>query len=238
MESSSSLYSQSQLEEPRPHALPVNDNMAAVFATHTALKPCSHLVPHLRPTDRILDVGCGPGSITIDLAQQVPSGHVVGLDKSATVVEQARKAAAQQGVTNVTFKVGDAHDIRLPGPNGEGNGDETFDVVHAHMVLMHLSNPVQAFREMRRLVKTGGLVATADIAKATTHPESATLKAQFKVYDRLARDRGAHPDAGKYSHVWASQAGFKWEEIQYSTSSWGFFGRRRGNYGVRGQKKG
>ena len=76
----------------------------------------------------ILDVGCGPGTITADLAKLVPAGHVTGIERSAEhVLQQARDAAAAQGITNITYTLGDA--LALPFPDG------SFDVVHAHQVL-------------------------------------------------------------------------------------------------------
>src|SRR5690349_25086699 len=87
----------------------------------TALNSAAYLLPHLQQGMSILDVGCGPGTITVDLAELVAPGRVVGIDSSPEVVEQARAHAAERGVTNVEFRVGDAYALEF--------ADGEFDVV-------------------------------------------------------------------------------------------------------------
>ena len=96
----------------------------------TAENSCAYLLPHLRPDLTLLDVGCGPGSITADLAGRV--ARVVGLDSSPEAI-----AAARADHPGVDFRVGDLFDV-----------DEEFDVVHAHQVLQHLQHPVRALRQL------------------------------------------------------------------------------------------
>ncbi|OBZ68961.1 putative methyltransferase C1B3.06c, partial [Grifola frondosa] len=130
---------------------------ASVVRSHawrTAENSAGYLIPHLKPTMHILDIGCGPGTITLDLAALVPEGHVTGLEYVPEVLEQARANATERGVHNVEFVTGNALQLAFP--------DASFDVVHAHQVLMHLGDPVQALREMRRVVKPGGLVAVRE----------------------------------------------------------------------------
>jgi ubiquinone/menaquinone biosynthesis C-methylase UbiE len=200
-----------------PAKVPVYDKMGAIFSSRTVAKCCAYLQPHIKSTSRILDVGCGPGSITIDLARLVPQGHVVGVDISPESVAQARSLAQSQGVTNVEFMQSDAHAIRAL-------GDESFDIVHSHMVLMHLSDPVAALREMRRLVRTGGIVAARDSATTIIVPEKPALAKQKQIYDRISSDRGAHIDGGKYTHGWAHEAGFAWDKIETSCGAWEYSG--------------
>ena len=95
----------------------------------------------------LLDVGCGPGTITCDLARQVAPGRVVGIDRSAQVIEEARSAAAVTGFAAVEFEVGDVFDLAFE--------DATFDVVHAHQVLQHVGDPLAALIEMRRVCRSG-----------------------------------------------------------------------------------
>ena len=130
----------------------------------------AYLLPHLRATDELLDVGCGPGTITIDLARRLGSGRVVGVDRSAEVVEIARAAAAG------TVATAGPETPPPAGPPGEAPGarfevadcyalpfaDASFDVVHAHQVLQHLDRPVDALAEMRRVCRPGGIVAARD----------------------------------------------------------------------------
>ncbi|KAJ5754546.1 methyltransferase-UbiE family protein [Penicillium manginii] len=130
----------------------------------------------------ILDVGCGPGSITIDLARKVPQGHVVGVEYVSDPLDGARSLASSEGVTNVKFQVGDIHDLPFP--------ESTFDIVHAHQVLQHIADPVQAFKEMRRVLKQGGIVAVQESIDSTRYPESEGLKAWSDLQDRMRQTKG------------------------------------------------
>jgi len=136
----------------------------------TAENSAGYLLPALVPGQVLLDVGCGPGTITIDLAARVAPGEVVGLDRSERVVELAREAARSAGAPNVTFRAGDVYALPY--------GDASFDVVHAHQVLQHLTDPVAALRELRRVARPGGLVAVrdADYAAMTWYPPSVALE--------------------------------------------------------------
>jgi ubiquinone/menaquinone biosynthesis C-methylase UbiE len=106
-------------------------------------------LPHLRSDMHVLDCGCGPGSITIDFAEVVASGAVVGIDLAPSHIAWARAQAAQRGITNVRFAVGDI--LHLPFP------DATFDAVFGHTILIQLPNPFSVLTEVYRVVKSGGL---------------------------------------------------------------------------------
>ena len=87
----------------------------------TAENSCAYLLPHLAPDARLLDIGCGPGTITAGLADRVPQGHVTGIDAAPEIVEQAREAAG--GRPNIDFAVGDVYALDYP--------DDSFDVDRA-----------------------------------------------------------------------------------------------------------
>ena len=178
----------------------------------TAENSAGYLLPKLRQGMAILDIGCGPGTITIDLARVVAPGLVAGIDRSAEVIEGA---AATDGLPdNVTFAVGDVYTLNA--------GDGSFDVVHAHQVLQHLSGPVAALREMRRVCRPGGIVAVrdADYEAFTWAPEDERLSAWLRTYRSVAKDNGAEPDAGRRLKQWARQAGFS--KILATASVWCF----------------
>jgi ubiquinone/menaquinone biosynthesis C-methylase UbiE len=162
----------------------------------------------------ILDVGCGPGSITIDLARKVPQGHVVGVEYVSDPLDGARSLASSEGVTNVKFDVGDIHDLPFP--------ENTFDVVHAHQVLQHIADPVQAFKEMRRVVKQGGIVAVQETVDSTIYPNSERLAAWSDLQDRMRQAKGNSLNAGMQLHAWARKAGFPLANMKKSTGSWCF----------------
>lgn len=157
----------------------------------------------------ILDVGCGPGTITADLAVLVPDGQVIGMDISPDVLQ----SATARGLANCTFTLGNAMSIPFP--------DNTFDITHAHQVLQHLRDPVAALREMRRVTKPGGLVASreTDCEGFIWYPPSQGMTEWRSTYMGLAKQMGAEPNAGRQTHAWAKRAGFRREDIQISTST-------------------
>jgi ubiquinone/menaquinone biosynthesis C-methylase UbiE len=174
-------------------------------------------VPHLRPGMTLLDVGCGPGTITADLAALVAPGRVVGLERAEGVLAQAEAAVAAKGVAGqVEFSVGDVHALDFP--------DDTFDVVHAHQVLQHVGDPVQALREMRRVCRPGGIVAVrdSDYGAFFWFPEVPALDEWVTFYRQVARANGGEPDAGRRLKSWARRAGFADEAISSTVSTWCF----------------
>lgn len=172
----------------------------------------AYLVPVLERGQRVLDVGCGPGTVTTDLAARVAPGHVVGVDSSAAVIEIAQEGAGD--VANVEFRTGDA--MALPFE------DDTFDVVHAHQVLQHLSDPVAALREMRRVTRPGGVVAVrdADYSAMTWFPLSAGLDEWLTLYHEVTDANGAEADAGRRLLSWAREAGFPPEGVTSGADAW------------------
>ena len=177
----------------------------------TAQNSAAYLLPLLRPGMDLLDVGCGPGTLTADLASRVAPGRVLGLDASADPLDEARAAAERAGV-EVTFGVGDIHALDLP--------DASFDVVHAHQVLQHLSDPVAALREMERVCRPGGVIAVRDVdyATFTWFPANPGLDRWLEVYSAVARANGAEPDAGRRLIAWAHAAGLR--DLTATASSW------------------
>ncbi|KAH7921457.1 methyltransferase type 11 [Leucogyrophana mollusca] len=202
----------------KPAAVYTHGHHESVLRSHTwrtAANSAAYLIPHLRPNMRILDLGCGPGTITADLAKLVPQGQVVGLEHAADVLEKARATASQQGVTNIEFQTGDIcnlTDIK----------DGTFDVVHCHQVLQHISDPVKALSEMRRVAKPGGIVAAreSDYDAFTWYPDVEGMKEWQQLYHDVATKNGGEPNAGRRLVAWAREAGFDRTQITATASTW------------------
>ena len=195
----------------------VHGHHESVLRSHTwrtATNSAAYLLPSLKPDMTILDIGCGPGTLSADLATFVPQGKVIGLENAPAVLETARAIASQRGIANIEFVEGDVHNLAYP--------DNTFDVVHAHQVLQHVANPVHALKEMRRVAKPGGFVAAreADMLACFWYPESKGLTAYQKLYDRVYHSTGGEPNAGRRLHVWARLAGFEKHHVKATGGSW------------------
>jgi len=178
----------------------------------TAANSAAYLLPFLEPGMSLLDVGCGPGTITADLARRVAPGPVLGIDREEAPLTEARAAA--QGLANARFARGDIYALHVaPG---------SYDVVHAHQVLQHLVDPVAALIELRLVCRPGGLVAArdGDYATMTWFPCDPLLDRWQELYQRVARANGGEPDAGRRLVGWARAAGFA--DVHASASSWCF----------------
>lgn len=187
---------------------------AAVLRSHswrTAENSAAYLLPRLGEGMDVLDVGCGPGTITADLARFVPGGSVLGIDIPSDVMETAQR---ERGSDTVRFEVGDVYAL--------GFDDDSFDVVHAHQVLQHLGDPVAALREMRRVLRPGGTLAVrdSDYGGFLWAPEDPRLTRWMAIYHGIATRNGADADAGRRLHTWVRAAGF--EDLVVSSSTWTF----------------
>jgi ubiquinone/menaquinone biosynthesis C-methylase UbiE len=160
----------------------------------------------------LLDVGCGPGTITADLAALVAPGTVTAVEISAPALDTARTEASRRGQDNIEFRVADVMALDFP--------DATFDVVHAHQVLQHLADPIGALAQMRRVCRPGGVVAArdGDYAGFVWFPVIPELDEWLGLYRRLAADNGGQPDAGRRLLSWARAAGFA--DITPTSSTW------------------
>ncbi|MEE6175110.1 methyltransferase domain-containing protein [Mycobacterium sp. 050134] len=178
----------------------------------TAEDSAAYLLPYLCPGLSVLDIGCGPGTITVDLAARVSAGPVTAVDRSAEVLGVAEAEARRRELPNVAFAVADVHALDFP--------DDSFDVVHAHQVLQHVADPVRALREMKRVCRPGGIVAArdADYAGFIWFPRLPALDSWLDLYSRAARANGGEPDAGRQLVAWAHAAGF--DDVAPSASVW------------------
>ncbi|GAA2007205.1 methyltransferase domain-containing protein [Microbacterium ulmi] len=191
-----------------------HDSVLRSHEWRTAENSAAYLLPRLRPGLRVLDVGAGPGTITIDLARLVAPGEVRGVDAAHDVVAKAAALAAERGIPNLTFAVDDAYALDAP--------DGAFDVVHAHQVLQHLARPVDALREFRRVLAPGGVVAVRDVdyEGVIWHPRVPALDEWLGLYLRVHRSVTGEPAAGRVLKAWARAAGFA--EVEPSASVWLF----------------
>jgi ubiquinone/menaquinone biosynthesis C-methylase UbiE len=182
----------------------------AFMAARTASQEAAFFLSHLHPGVRVLDAGCGPGSITLGLAQAVQPGEVVGVDLQPAQIERARGLAAGRGLGNVRFETADLY--RLPFP------DRAFDAVFSHGVVMHLSEPRRAIVEMRRVLKRGGFVGLRDpyVAAGFVSPLTPLIEQFGALLIRVREHNGSHPLIGARYRGLLREAGFARSEATAS----------------------
>jgi SAM-dependent methyltransferase len=192
-------------------------HQASVLRSHTwrtAENSAGYLLPALQPGLALLDVGCGPGTITLDLARRVAPGAVLGIDASAEVIEQAEAARVAAGTDNVRFTTGDVYALEID--------DASFDVVHAHQVLQHLSDPVRALGELRRVLRPDGLLAVrdGDYDAFTWAPANPLIDRWNELYHQVTTHNDADANAGRHLLGWVQASGFR--DVTVTSSTWTF----------------
>ena len=184
-------------------------------ARRTAERNAAFLLPHLAPGMRLLDAGCGPGSITLGLAAAVAPGEVVGIDAAPEAIDAATAAAAQASQSNARFASGNVY--ALPFEDGH------FDVVFMHAVLQHLNEPVAALGEAFRVLRPGGLVALADADYGgyIIAPRSASLDSAIALQERIRLKSGGDTRIGAKLGSLIAGAGFERVECGATANSAG-----------------
>jgi 2-polyprenyl-3-methyl-5-hydroxy-6-metoxy-1,4-benzoquinol methylase len=180
--------------------------------TRTAQNSAAYLLPQLRPGLDLLDIGSGPGTITVGLAERVAPGRVTAVEVTEAALAITGAEAERRGCQTIDLAVADVHALQFP--------SHSFDVVHAHQVLQHVAGPVTALREMMRVCRPGGVVAArdADYRGFTWYPQLPGLDRWLELYQAAARANGGEPDAGRRLLAWAHAAGAA--DITVSSSTW------------------
>ncbi|MDE2756833.1 MAG: methyltransferase domain-containing protein [Acidobacteriota bacterium] len=170
---------------------------------YTAQANAAYLIPYLRPGLRVLDFGCGPGTISVGLAGRVMPGELHGVDMEPSQVEIAATVAQAQGITNATFHVGDVTALPFP--------DDFFDVAHCHNVLMHIPDTAAALAEVKRVLKPGGILGCREMicASSFTEPDFGVIRKAWDMLEDLLSADDAHPQMGRELKAHMREAGFE-----------------------------
>jgi ubiquinone/menaquinone biosynthesis C-methylase UbiE len=180
-------------------------SVTKLYGDRTILTSCAYLFPHIKPDMTILDVGCGPGTITAGLSKIVVGGNVTGVDVTDAIIERARSTFSRSEFLNLTFAVGNAMNL-------SEFKDNSFDIVHAHQVLVHLTDPLQALKEFYRICKPGGIVACREGNGRRILSLKPDLPAIRQYWDNMVAfmdKTGGHMDAGAHLEEWAQKVGFQ-----------------------------
>ncbi|MCY3801836.1 MAG: methyltransferase domain-containing protein [Chloroflexi bacterium] len=176
----------------------------------TADSHARHLLPYLRSGLRVLDFGCGTGTISVGLAAAVAPGELHGVDMEESQVRLARCAAKAMGLDNAIFHVGDATDLPFD--------DGFFDVVHSHRVLIHIPDTRSALAEAKRVLKPGGIISCREMIceSSFVFPDFGGTRRSWDMFEDLVRADDGHPQMGKEMKGYLVQAGF--ENIRVTAS--------------------
>ena len=187
-----------------------SETILEAFQRYTAARCAAHLLPRIKDGDRVLDVGCGVGSITVGLAQAVGTGEVHGIDMEESQIEMAATVAQSQNQDNVFFQVADA--LALP------FDDNYFDVVHCHGILTHVPDTAALLKESRRVLKPGGVISARETITAScfTYPDYGVLGHAWDMFADLLEADDGHPQMGKQLKSHFVNAGLS--DIRLSTS--------------------
>lgn len=186
-----------------------HESVLAAHRWRTIANSAHYLEPHLAPGRSLLDVGCGPGTITAEFAERLAPGRVVGVDAAPDAL-----GAAAELASSAEFLLGDAYALPFD--------DKAFDIVHTHQTLQHVQDPVAMLREMARVAHDGGVVAAreVDYSATTWFPLLPELELWLDVVRRVHRANGGEPDAGRHLTSWALDAGLS--APQFTASAWAF----------------
>ena len=181
----------------------VTPGLSRDYGSRTADRQAAFVLPYLRPGINLLDLGCGPGTITLGLARAIAPGFVMGIDHDAAHIEAAQALASERGMTHVSFQIGDA--LSLPFE------DESFDAAFENNVFIHLSqSAVRAAKEVYRVLKPGGFFAArdADADAVLWGGPTEPMKAFDRLFYAWHQRRGSDITLGKQLPAILREAGF------------------------------
>lgn len=191
-----------------PPALGYDDpEVQSFYATRTAQRMAEFLLPHLEPGMTVLDAGCGPGSVTVGLAEAVAPGKAFGIDLEGAMVESARQLASSMQLGNVEFLTGSVTELPFP--------DDHFDVLFNAGVVEHLRDPMDGHREFFRVLKPGGIIgtSTSDYTEPFIVPPDRHVKRFLDLFEDGTQREGGTLNRGRFLKAHMRAAGFEVQEF-------------------------
>jgi ubiquinone/menaquinone biosynthesis C-methylase UbiE len=180
-----------------------SDLFMELLERRSAARNAAHLLPLLRPGMDLLDLGCGPGLITLGLARAVYPGKATGLDRDGEQVGTARANARLEGVENVCFVPGESLDLPFPGGS--------LDVVHCHAFLMHSPRIREQLAEIVRVLKPGGILSSRDmdVPASFISPVRDDNQGMWDMLGEVVRQEGGDPWMGRHLKTFFRNAGLE-----------------------------
>jgi SAM-dependent methyltransferase len=188
-------------------------HLVSQFARRSLDREGAFFRPFLQPGMNVLDAGCGPGSMTVEIARIVAPGKVIGIDIGDEQFEVGRKLAGE--MSNVEFRQANLYALEFAA--------ETFDAVFLHAVLYHLNQPAQALREVFRVCKTGAVVGARDVDYGgdVRFPTSPLLDGAWDLITRVFAHNGGNIYFGRTQKRAFREAGFQVVEASATYDSFG-----------------
>jgi ubiquinone/menaquinone biosynthesis C-methylase UbiE len=168
-----------------------SERSVSFMAARSVEEHYAFALPHLRPGMALLDCGCGPGTLTAQLASAVAPGHAVGVDASGAQFALGLDAARAAGVESLELVEAELPPLPFP--------DTSFDVVTAHALFEHLVDPAAALGEVRRVLRPEGVAAicAVDWGGFLVSPEDELIRQALRNYEELMRANGSTPRFGR-----------------------------------------
>ena len=183
-----------------------SENAVSFMATRTFESHGCFFAPYINDSVSVLDAGCGPGTLTIGIAERARS--VTGVDFGESQIESARQRAADLNATNVEFIKASCYELPFE--------DNSFDRVFSHALMEHLANPIDALCELRRVLKPCGIVGVCspDFDGRLLAPSTKELEAAAEAYADLQASNGGDLRIGKKLSSYMIEAGL--QDVQMS----------------------
>jgi len=179
-----------------------SSNATNFMANRTVASHAAFFTPYLRPGIRLLDCGCGPGTITLGLASVIAPGTVTGIDQEASQIRIATESAVNQAISNTHFLERNIYDLPFP--------DQSFDAAFSHALFEHLQEPIKGLGEIWRVLKPGGVVGlrSPDWGGFLIAPSTPELDKAFSYYKWLQQQNSGNPYVGRELRALLRQSGF------------------------------
>lgn len=174
----------------------------AFMRVRSGASHASFMLPHLASGNSLLDCGCGPGTITVDLAAVVIPGSVIAIDQADEQLASARELADERGLHNITFQQAEVYDLPFE--------DDSFDRVFSNALLEHLTDPTSALKEIHRVMRPGGIIGVSipDWGGLVLGPTDSGIAEVAERYRQLQAERGGSMYRGRDLAATFRDAGF------------------------------